>query len=129
MPHVVVVGDVCLRTLHEEFEPFEQRVDGTVLKIQDSFLSHERSLVLLDCLVFDRRPKSFLMMLDQRDDRVSVRLYPPTDPEKCDGVRRLIAAMAWRLRRRFPATRYDATNLDPFLIHEDAVESESVDDA
>lgn len=119
MPHVVIQGEVSLRELHEAFEPLEERHGRHVLKISDSFLSHQRELVLLDCLVFDRRPKSFLMMLDQRDGRLSIRLYPPTDPEKCDGIRRLLALVAWRVKKSFPQCEYGSTNLESFLIHEE----------
>jgi len=115
MPHVVLHGRVALQSYFDEFAPVIERHGPVVLKISDCFLNHDRDLLLLDCLVFDRRPKGFLVMVDHRDDRTSVRLFPPTDPEKCDGVRRIVARVALDLHARFPESCIGSTNLGDFL--------------
>ena len=115
MPHVVLNGRVSLEEFYEAFAPVVERQGPVVHKISDCFLNHDRDLLLLDCLVYDRRPKGFLVMVDHRDGRTSVRLFPPTDPEKCDGVRRIVARVASDLHARFPETEIGATNLEGFL--------------
>jgi len=119
MPHVVLQGDIDLDAFHRGFEPIEERRGDTVLKVTDCFASRRRPLLLLDCVVVDRRPKTFLMMVDGHRDRCTIRLFPPTDPEKCDGVRRLIARVGHEIRRRSPGARYGATNIEEFLIPDD----------
>ena len=115
MPHVVIHGDISLRALYDDFEPIEERAGDDVLKVTDVFLNHSGRVALLECVVVERRPMSFFVQLARHEDRVTVRLFPPTDPQKTDGVRRILARIAWEIVRRFPGSRYGATNLEPFL--------------
>ncbi len=120
MPHVVLRGDISLADFHAGFEPFAGEHNGVILKVTDAFLHHEGTIVLLEALVVDRRPKGFLVLLDRRGDQTTVRLYPRTDPEKCDGVRRLLAIVAERLLRTSPGAEVGVTNLSGFFSEGEA---------
>jgi hypothetical protein len=118
MPHVVIEGQVPLEVLFEEFEAFQERRGADIVKVTDMYLNRGHSLALLDCVVVEGRPKTFLMMLDRKPESLTVRLYPPTDPEKSDGVRRLIALVARKVVTRFSGCVYGANNIESFLIRE-----------
>ena len=71
-----------------------------------------------------QRPKarhSFFVQLSQKDQAITVRLLPATDPEeKTPAVKRLMALVARRIRQIAPQSRYEKTNLQDVLTEPDA---------
>lgn len=117
MPHVLISGPASIEQYFQEFEAFTLREGTRILKLKDAFLNHDKSIVMLEAVVVeDRRPQTFYMVIARRGDTISVHLDMLTDPEKNDGVRRLLALVAHKLKSQHPDCRYAKHNLDGFLI-------------
>lgn len=73
--------------------------------------------MLLEAVVVDKpRSQTFFIQLSQKDQAVTVRLLPATDPEeKTAAVKRLMSLVARRVRQIVPQSRYGKTNLQEFL--------------
>ena len=119
VPHVIVEGPCSVGEFHVGFRPEEHRADGRIIKFNDSFLSARGTLALVETVVVEGTkgapPKTFFIVLAQREEGVGVRLLSATDPEKTEGVKRALALLAACLKAQSPACRYGRTNLEPFL--------------
>ncbi|MBM3263608.1 MAG: hypothetical protein FJY97_09340 [candidate division Zixibacteria bacterium] len=119
MPHVMVEGPCDVVAVHENFVPSEHRTGDTVLKWKQSYLSAHRSETLIEAVVVEgRRAQSFFVSLAQRSNGVMVKIPLITDPEKTDGVKRLVADMGLALKRQHPDCRFGQTNLMDYLKEE-----------
>jgi len=116
MPHAVIQGgSLDLARIQRELEPFQERDGDLLLKVSDSFLSRRGTPLLLESLVVESTRRKFLIEIDSREGSLTVHLYTLTDPEKTDGVRRLVAEVARRVCALDPAARIARTNLGPYL--------------
>ena len=117
MPHVVIDGPASIEQFYQQFEPIDVREADTILKIKDIFLNTEKMKALLECVVVEKRfPQTFYMIVSQKANTITVRLDPLTDPEKNNGVKRLLALVAYTLKSQEPACRYLKHNLTGFLV-------------
>ena len=116
MPHVVIEDAPDLAAVFRGLAPFAERTDERILRLADLYLNRAGRAALLDCVVIDKGVAvSFFVLLAQRDTQLTVRLYPLTDPEKTEGVKRLLALIAVRVRDLAPASRFGKTNLQDYL--------------
>ena len=116
MPHVVIENAPDLATVFQGLLPFAERKDEQILRVADLYLNRSGRTALLECVVIDKGVAvSFFALLAQRDNQITVRLYPLTDPEKTDGVKRLLALIAVRVRDLVPGSRFGKTNLQDYL--------------
>ena len=117
MPHVVIDGPASIEKLYQQFEPIDIREAGTIIKIRDIFLNSKRMKALLECIVVEERfSQTFYMIVLQSVNKITIRLDPLTDPEKNDGVKRLLAIIGHQLKTQDPTCRYVKHNLTGFLI-------------
>ena len=117
MPHVVVEQAGPLAAVCAALEPFVVADGNLILRISDVFLNRRGTIVLLEAVVVDKpQSQSFFIQLSQKDQAVTVRLLPATDPEeKSPAVKRLMALVARRIRQIVPGSHYGKTNLQDFL--------------
>jgi hypothetical protein len=103
-------------------DPFVVADGNLILRISDVFLNRRGTIMLLEAVVVDKpRSQTFFIQLSQKDQAVTVRLLPATDPEeKTPTVKRLMALVARRIRQIVPQSRYGKTNLQDFLTEPDA---------
>ena len=122
MPHVVVEQAGPLEVVCAAFDPFAVADGNLILRISDAFINQRGTSMRLEAIVVDTpRPQTCFVQLSQRDQAVTVRLLPATDPEeKTTAVKRLMAQVAHRIRQVVPESRYGKTNLQEFLIEPDA---------
>ena len=112
MPHAVLKGNLSAARVHRELEPIMLRTDdGLILKVEDSLLARNEHIALLDAVVIEGATRHFLVEVDNRDDGVTVRLYRLTDPEKTEGVRRLVAEVARAVLALDPEASLVRTNI------------------
>lgn len=99
MPHLKIRTRTAPRELFERLEPFTERDSLGTHKLLELFLDRDGKLLLLELLVAEggSRPRHFFAALKERDDLLVLRCFPLTDPEKTDGVRRLLARTAARI--------------------------------
>jgi hypothetical protein len=118
VPHVVVEQVGALEVVYAAFGPFVVAEGNVILKVNDVFINRRRTIMLLEAVVVEQpRSQTFFVQLSQKDQAVTVRLLPATDPEdKTPAVKRLMAHVAHRIRQIVPESRYGKTNLQDFLI-------------
>lgn len=118
MPHVVIEQAGPLEKVFSGLDPFVVADGHLILKVSDLFLNRRGTVVLLEAVVVETPgTQSFFVQLSQKDQAVTVRLLPATDPtEKTPAVKHLMAQVARRIRLIVPQSRYGKTNLQDFLI-------------
>jgi hypothetical protein len=120
MPHVIIEGPASVELFCQQFTPLDIHEQQTIIKVQEAYLSTTKMDALLDCLVVeDRIPITFYIFLTQKSGRITVRLDRLTDPEKTDGVKRLLALIGHTLKSQSPLCYYGKHNLAGFLIKTD----------
>ncbi len=116
MPHVVLNGNIGVENVFTELKPLFFR-DGTdILRTSESYLEREKNAILVDSLSIQGDKKiGFLLMISGREDGIVIRLYPKSEVEKTEGVKRLIAEIAKQLLQTFPELRRGETNLSEYF--------------
>lgn len=116
MPHVVLNGDVRLRDIFEKMKPLITRDEHSILRTLKKYIDVEEKSILTEALVIEKGRKiGFLALLSSREDGIVVRIYPGSNVEKTDGVKRLLAEIAKNLLDTFPNLSVGKTNLQDFL--------------
>jgi hypothetical protein len=117
MPHIQVLGADPLEPLAARFEPLSSRHGDTITKATAFYLNARDRTALVEALVVEPHVhRKFYILLTEKSGGLMVRLDPLTDPEKTDGVKRLLAEVAAWVRRASPRGRYGTTNLSEFLV-------------
>jgi hypothetical protein len=116
MPHVVIEEALDLGAACQAIPLATVRSGSEILRVVDLYLNRAARTALVECVVVEAgRSQPFFVQLSQKDRQITVRLLPATDPEKTDGVRRVMALLARQLREATPGSRYGKTNLQDFL--------------
>ncbi len=116
MPHVVIEEALDLGTACQGIELATVRNGSEFLKLGDVYLNRSSHSALVDCVVVEEgRTQHFFVQLSQKDRQITVRLLPATDPEKTDGVKRVMALIAEQLHQSTAGSRFGKTNLQEFL--------------
>ncbi|HXI56154.1 MAG TPA: hypothetical protein VNO55_08850 [Polyangia bacterium] len=116
MPHVVIeeAGDVARAC--EGIPLAAVRNGGEILKVVNVYLGRSGHTALVDCVVVeDGRTQGFFVQLSQKERQITVRLLSATDPEKTDGVKRIMALIAQQIQQATAGSRFGKTNLQAFL--------------
>ena len=116
MPHVVLEGRVNLDECASYLEPFVFREGELVVKVDRFYRERGGRAALLETLVVDRgHTQKFFIQLSAKQEGLTLRLEPLTDPEKTAGVRRAIALIAGRIRKG-SGCAYGNSNIEEYLI-------------
>ena len=116
MPHVVLEGAITIDEAERRFEPFVHRDGSLIIKAERFYRERDARAALIEMIVVETgHTQKFFIQLSHRDDGVTVRLEPLTDPEKTSGVRRALAQVAHRFVAAGLA-RYGKTNIEDDLI-------------
>lgn len=119
MPHVIVEGPASVERFYQEFVPIDIQDGEALIKVREVYLGTDKNHALLNCIVIeDRIAHKFYAILAQKASGITVRLDPLTDPEKTDGVKRLLARIGHVLKSQDPVCRYGKHNLTGFLIED-----------
>ncbi len=116
MPHVVLKGPVSIDDCQAFFEPAVFREGDFLVKTERFYRERGGRAALVETLVVDRgHTQKFFIQLSSREEGLTVRLEPLTDPEKSPGVRRALAVVAHRIRQA-RGCEYGSTNIEEYLI-------------
>jgi len=116
MPHVVLTGDIKLKDVFDRMTPITLRNDDVILRTLKNYIDNEESSILMEALVIEQGKRTgFLALLSSREDGLVVRIYPGSNVEKTDGVKRVLAEVAKQLMSIFPSLTVGKTNLQEFL--------------
>ena len=116
MPHVVIEEALDLGLVSQGIKLTVTRTGGEILKVVDVYMSRTGRVALVDCVVVEGgHSQTFFVQLSQKERQITVRLLPATDPEKTDGVKRVMALIASQLLECTAGSRLGKTNLQEFL--------------
>jgi hypothetical protein len=116
MPHVVIEEALDLGLACRGIKIAAVRNGSEILRVVDVYLSRSGHTALVDSVVVEEgRSQAFFVQLSQNDRQITVRLLSATDPEKTDGVKRIMALIAGQLRESAEGSRFGKTNLQAFL--------------
>jgi len=117
MPHVVLTGQLDVPKVFQALEDIMHREDGQILKTGSRYLAADNNSIILEATVIEAgsKPVNFFALVGGRDDGLVVRIHPTTDPEKTDGVKKLLAVIAKQIMGHFPDAAIGKTNLQDFL--------------
>jgi hypothetical protein len=118
MPHIVLEKINSTETAFDAVEPFIEKIDGGILKVVDKYLNIGKQSPLIESLAIEGgTSQNFFVQLSQKKSSLTIRLLPLTDPEKTNGVKRIMATIAKQIKDTDGAIEYGKNNLEDFLIH------------
>jgi hypothetical protein len=116
MPHVVIEEALDLEIACQGIRIAAVRNGSEILKVVDIYLNRSSHTALVDCVVVEEGlSQTFFVQLSQKDRQITVRLLPATDPDKTNGVKRVMALIAKQLHEATGGSRFGKTNLQEFL--------------
>ena len=101
MPHIVLSGRILLSNAFEHMYKilFKDQKSNIIVRIETYFINQPGDVILAKAVAVDQKPQSFYIMVMNREDKITIRLDPTTDPEKkTDGVKIALALMAKRIQ-------------------------------
>ena len=116
MPHVVLNGIINIDEILKKFNNILIRDEIVILKTDNIYINRDKTAIIIESLAIEKGAKnSFLSMISHREDGVVVRIYPLSDVEKTDGVKKLLLEIAKQILTMFPQSTIGETNLSEFL--------------
>jgi hypothetical protein len=100
VPHIVLSGSILLSNAFEHMHKilFKDQKSNIIVRIETYFINQPGDIILAKAVAVDQKPQSFYIMVMNREDKITIRLDPTTDPEKTDGVKIALALMAKRIQ-------------------------------
>jgi hypothetical protein len=101
VPHIVLSGRILLSNAFEHMYKilFKDQKSNIIVRIETYFINQPGDIILAKAVAVDQKPQSFYIMVMNREDKITIRLDPTTDPEKkTDGVKIALALMAKRIQ-------------------------------
>ncbi len=117
MPHIVIAGPLKFENIYEEFQKEIHKIDDkTIIKYTDCFLNKDKNIVLMSTVVIEnQRPISFYTIIMAKENQITIRLDPITDPEKTFGVKKSLALIAMKILKKGNNLKITKTNLQDFI--------------
>lgn len=117
MPHIVIAGPLKFENIYREFEKEILKIDdNTIIKYTDCFFNKDKNIILINTVVIEnQRPMSFYIMIMAKENQITIRLDPFTDPEKTFGVKKSLALIARKILEKGNDLKITKTNLQDFV--------------
>jgi len=117
MPHIVLENINAVKEAYETITPFAEKIETGMLKVIDKFINSTEQVALVEALAIENgKNQNFFIQLSQKQNSLTVRLLPMTDPEKTDGVKTIMARIAKQIKDTDLKITYGKTNLQDFLM-------------
>ncbi|MDQ3836576.1 MAG: hypothetical protein M3270_06545 [Thermoproteota archaeon] len=101
MPHIVLSGgSISLSKIFAHMQKilFKDQKSNIIVRIENCFINQPGDIILVKAVAVDQKPQSFYVMVMNKEDKITIRLDPMTDPEKTDGVKIALALIAKRVQ-------------------------------
>jgi hypothetical protein len=117
LPHIVLENVQSLKESYDSVPMIVQKLEKGILKITDKYINHKDESALFESVVVeDGKSQRFFVQISNHKKGITVRLLPLTDPEKTDGVKKLMGMIAYDIKQLNDDIQYGKTNLQDFLI-------------
>ena len=77
---------------------FKDQKSNVIVRIENFFTNQRCDIILSKAIAIDQKTQSFFIVVTNRENKITIRLDPITDPEKTHGVKTAIALMAKRIQ-------------------------------
>jgi hypothetical protein len=77
---------------------FQDRKSNVIVRIENFFINQRCDIILSKAIAIEQKTQSFYIVVTNRENKITIRLDPITDPEKTDGVKIAIALIAKRIQ-------------------------------
>jgi hypothetical protein len=98
VPHIVLSGgSISLSKIFAHMQKiiYKDQKSQIIVRIENCFIDQPGNIILVKAVaVVDQKPQSFYVMVMNKEDKITIRLDPMTDPEKTDGVKIALALIA-----------------------------------
>ena len=111
MPHVVFDKMIDRSMFSEKFKEIFQK-EPMLIKVENIFTDRHKRLALLPAVVIDSQNQNFLIEINVKEEKTTVRLYPKTDPEKTEGVLAALSMVGKLILDIFPDAHVTKTNIE-----------------
>jgi hypothetical protein len=121
MPHIIIEGNkINFESVHIHFTKTAIRNNNHIIKLEDSFLNLPKDLILIKTTVIENTiNQKYYIQLMKKDNQVTIRLDPATDPsDKNNGVKMsiaMVAKMILSIHKENGDLRIAKTNLAGFI--------------
>ena len=118
MPHVVLSGKYDFTRIHIQFKKKIHKMENsTIIKYDDSFINSDNNLILIKTIVIEnQQSQSFYIMIMQKEQQLTIRLDPLTDPTKTNTVKKSLGLIAQELLNNNNDLKVTKTNLNEFIV-------------
>lgn len=117
MPHIVLEQINAVKDAYAVVTPFVIKEANGVLKINDKYLNASANSALIEALTIEGgQHQNFFIQLSSKENSLTVRLFPLTDPEKTPAVKKIMALVAKQIKDSRADIHYGKTNLQDYLI-------------
>ena len=113
MPHIVFDKKIDLKDFSEKFVPIFQK--EPLVKISTIYVDKDNLTALLPSLVISELHQQYFIEISTSESKTTIRLYPGTDPEKTDGVKKSMALLAKQIEDNYDDFHITKTNLSEHL--------------
>ena len=100
MPHIVLSGSIQLGNTFKQMNKmlFKDQKSNIIVRIENFFINQRCDIILSKAIAIDQKTQSFYIVVMNRENKITIRLDPITDPEKTDGVKIALVLMAKRIQ-------------------------------
>jgi hypothetical protein len=118
MPHVVLSGKYDFTRICIQFKKKINKIENnTIIKYDDSFINSDNNLILIKTIVIEnQKSQSFYILVMQKEQQLTIRLDPLTDPKKTNTVKKSLGLIAQDLLNNNKGLKVTKTNLNDFII-------------
>lgn len=114
MPHIAFDKKIDLMDFSKKFIPIFQK-EPILIKITTIFVDKENLTALLPTVAISDSQQQYLIEISTSKSKTTIRLYPPTDPEKTDSVKTSMALLAKQMINHYPDFEITKTNLSEYI--------------
>lgn len=124
MPHIVLSGSIQLGNTFKQMNKMllKDQKSNVIVRIENFFINQRCDIILSKAIAIDQKTQSFYIVVMNRENKITIRLDPITDPEKTDGVKIALALMAKRIQdiEKISDLYVSKTNIQEFIdrLHE-----------
>jgi hypothetical protein len=119
LPHIVLSGSILLGNTFKQMNKilFKDQKSNVIVRIENFFINQRCDIVLCKAIAIDQKMQSFYIMVMNRENKITIRLDPTTDPDKTEGVKIALALIAKRIQdvEKMSALYVSKTNIQEFI--------------
>lgn len=117
MPHIIYKGIADLRGIHAGFQPAKTESNGWIIRLTQAYLAaNGQTIIMESTAVRSGFVQTFYALVEQKGDKLTLRIDPHTAVERNEGVKRTLTTIRDLLLAANPHLVFDKSNLPPEIL-------------